>query len=117
MKPTLPIVLLVALLNSGCATVAASGAANPERNNIISEFNSRNAEEPIAMPLAEIGRPLGRRNAHSRLDWAGALGMTRERLRTWPVLRSLRTIQPTAFDHMGLTLDHDQIGLSYSARF
>jgi hypothetical protein len=109
--------LLIGLLTCGCATVASPGAIDPQRSLVSTEFSLRDVQEPIAMPLAEIGKPLCKRNARSHVDWAGALGMTRERVRTWPVLRSLRAIQPKAFDHMGLTLDHDQIGLSYSTRF
>ena len=47
----------------------------------------------------------------------GALGLNHERISTWPVVRSLRAIQPQAFDRLGITVGRDQVGLTFSTRF
>ena len=107
--------LLVLGGSTGCATV---GPSSPSGAALRTEtIPTTVADERAPMALDEIGRPLVHRNAHSRVDWAGALGITRNRVKTWPVVRSLRALQPQTFDHLGVTLDRDQVGLTFSTRF
>jgi hypothetical protein len=109
--------LLVLGGSAGCATVGSSSPNGAAQRATTETIPMAVADERAPMALDEIGRPLVRRNGHNRVDWAGALGITRNRVRTWPVVRSLRALQPQAFDHLGVTLDRDQVGLTFSTRF
>jgi len=109
--------ILIAVCTAGCATVATSTSAPGSALLEIEPIVTAGIDEHVAMPLAEIGRPLTTRNARAQFDWAGALGITRDRVRSLPVVRSLRAVQPAAFDHLGVTIAHGQVGLSFSTRF
>ena len=109
--------LLVLGCTTGCATVGPTMPIEAQLAAASERLQAVTADERTPLALTDIGRPLPRRNAHSRVDWTGALGITRNRVKTWPVVRSLRALQPQTFDHLGVTLEHDQVGLTFSTRF
>ena len=84
--------ILVAMWTAGCATVGAPASGAGSSSLAVAPVVSMPVDEPLPMPLAEIGRPLTPRNAHAKIDWAGALGFTKDRVRSWPGVRTLRSV-------------------------
>ena len=109
--------ILVLACTAGCATVGTSISPSADLQPTPEMVLASYMPQQMPPSLADMGRSTPRLNARSRVDWAGALGLTRERVRRWPGVRSLRSLQPQVFDHLGVTLGRDQIGLTLSTRF
>jgi len=117
MNTKLLLPLLVLGCTTGCATISRSTPPESRLQPVAQQALLAGTQDHAPLVMSEIGRPLAHHSVRGRIDWTGALGLNHERISTWPVVRSLRAIQPQAFDRLGITVGRDQVGLTFSTRF